>query len=306
MEMKKKFIVGSRSSELAITQTNIIINKLKDKFKDIEINIEKITTSGDIHLIENPNSKEKSLKGAFTKEIEEALLNKKIDFAVHSMKDMTTVNTKGLIYASIPEREDPRDVLISKNNIKFNDLKKGSILGTTSLRRSSSIQLLRDDIIIKPIRGNIHTRLKKLQTQDYDALILASAAMKRLNLENLITQYFSIEDILPAPGQGALCVQCREDDYEMIDMLKMIDDRSIGELVDIERTFACLFDSGCNSPVGCYAEIKDDNIILHGNFFCNGNNYRDKVSLDEVKEKNELAKKLYDKINKKIQMNINQ
>lgn len=222
------------------------------------------------------------------------------------MKDMTSVNTKGLIYASIPEREDPRDVLISKNNIKFNDLKKGSILGTTSLRRSSSIQLLRDDIIIKPIRGNIHTRLKKLQTQDYDALILASAAMKRLNLENLITQYFSIEDILPAPGQGALCVQCREDDYEMIDMLKMIDDRSIRELVDIERTFACLFDSGCNSPVGCYAEIKDDNIILHGNFFCNGNNYRDKVSLDEVKEKNELAKKLYDKINKKIQMNINQ
>ena len=186
--MSKKFIVGSRASKLALVQTNIVIDKLKkiDKLNDIEIEIKEITTSGDRHLIENPNSKEKSLKGAFTKEIEEALLDKRIDFAVHSMKDMPTISTKGLVYASVPQRDDARDVLISKNNIKFNDLKKGSIIGTTSLRRSSSVMMLRDDLIVKPIRGNIHTRLKKLETEDYNALILASAAMKRLNLENMI------------------------------------------------------------------------------------------------------------------------
>ena len=302
--MSKKFIVGSRASKLALVQTNIVIDKLKkiDKLNDIEIEIKEITTSGDRHLIENPNSKEKSLKGAFTKEIEEALLDKKIDFAVHSMKDMPTISTKGLVYASVPQRDDARDVLISKNNIKFNNLKKGSIIGTTSLRRSSSVMMLRDDLIVKPIRGNIHTRLKKLETADYDALILASAAMKRLNLESMITEYFSIDNILPAPGQGALCVQCRADDYKIIEMLKLIEDTKVRELVDIEREFACLFDSGCNSPVGCYTEVIDDDIIVHGNFFCNDKNYRDTISLNEVKDKNNLAYELYKKIKSRMQL----
>lgn len=300
--MSKKFIVGSRASKLALVQTNIVIDKLKkiDKLNDIEIEIKEITTSGDRHLIENPNSKEKSLKGAFTKEIEEALLDKRIDFAVHSMKDMPTISTKGLVYASVPERDDARDVLISKNNIKFNDLKKGSIIGTTSLRRSSSVMMLRDDLIVKPIRGNINTRLKKLEKEDYDALILAAAAMKRLNLESMITEYFSIDDILPAPGQGALCVQCRENDYEMIEILKLIEDKNVRILVDIEREFACLFDSGCNSPVGCYTEVDDNNIILHGNFFYNDKNYRDKISLNELEDKNNLALELYKRISKKM------
>ncbi|MEI0531672.1 hydroxymethylbilane synthase [Brachyspira pilosicoli] len=303
--MRKKIIVGSRNSKLALVQTNIVIEKLKkiDKFKEINIEIKEITTSGDKHLIENPNSTEKSLKGAFTKEIEEALLDKKIDFAVHSMKDMPIINTKGLVYASVPERDDARDVLISKNNIKFNDLKKGSVIGTTSLRRSSSVMMLRDDLIIKPIRGNINTRLKKLETEDYDALILAAAAMKRLNLESMITEYFSIDDILPAPGQGALCVQCRENDYEMIEVLKLIEDKNVRRLVDIEREFACLFDSGCNSPVGGYAEVSyDNNIILHGNFFYNNKNYRDKISINELKDKNNLALELYKRISKKMNM----
>ena len=300
--MSKKFIVGSRASKLALVQTNIVIDKLKkiDKLNDIEIEIKEITTSGDRHLIENPNSKEKSLKGAFTKEIEEALLDKRIDFAVHSMKDMPTISTKGLVYASVPQRDDARDVLISKNNIKFNNLKKGSIIGTTSLRRSSSVMMLRNDLVVKPIRGNIHTRLKKLETEDYNALILASAAMKRLNLESMITEYFSIDNILPAPGQGALCVQCRENDYEMIEILKLIEDKNVRILVDIEREFACLFDSGCNSPVGCYTEVDDNNIILHGNFFYNDKNYRDKISLNELEDKNNLALELYKRISKKM------
>lgn len=302
--MKKIFIVGSRSSKLALAQTNIVINKLKsiDKLNSIDFKIEEITTSGDMHLIENPDSKERSLKGAFTKEIEEALLDKRIDFAVHSMKDMPTISTRGLVYASVPERDDVRDVLISKNNIKFNDLKSGSVIGTTSLRRSNSVMLLRNDLIVKPIRGNILTRLKKLETEDYDALILAFAAIKRLNLENIITECFSIHDILPAPGQGALCVQCREDDVEMIEILKLIEDKSVRKLVDIEREFACLFDSGCNSPVGCYAEAADNDIILHGNFFYNGKNYRDKISFNEMKNNNNLADELYKNIKMKIEL----
>ena len=301
--MRKKLTVGSRASKLALAQTNIVIDKLKsiDALNETDIEIKEITTSGDKHLIENPNSKEKSLKGDFTKEIEEALLDKRIDFAVHSMKDMPTISTKGLIYASVPERDDARDVLISKNNIKFKDLRKGSIIGTTSLRRSSSVMQLRNDLIVKPIRGNIHTRLKKMEAEDYDALILASAAMHRLHLEYIITEYFSIDDILPAPGQGALCVQCRENDYEIIDILKLIEDKKIRELVDIEREFACLFDSGCNSPVGCYTEVTDNNIVLHGNFFYNDKNYRDKICLNEVNNKNDLANELYKKIKLKMQ-----
>ncbi len=301
--MKEKFIVGSRASTLALAQTNIVIDKLKSisKLKNIIFQIEEITTSGDKHLIENPNSTEKSLKGAFTKEIEEALLSKRIDFAVHSMKDMPTISTKGLIYASVADREDPRDILVSKNNIKFKDLNKGSVIGTTSLRRSSYVHLLRNDLIVKPIRGNINTRLKKLENENYDALILAAAAMKRLNLENMITEYFSLEDMIPAPGQGALCVQCRENDEDIIEMLKLIEDKKIRELVDIEREFACLFDSGCNSPVGCYSKLdNDNNIILYGNFFYNDKSYMDKVSLYEVKNKSDLALELYKRISEKM------
>ena len=124
--------------------------------------------------------------------------------------------------------------------------------------------------------------------------------MKRLNLESMITEYFSIDDILPAPGQGALCVQCRENDYEMIEILKLIEDKNVRILVDIEREFACLFDSGCNSPVGCYTEVDDNNIILHGNFFYNDKNYRDKISLNELEDKNNLALELYKRISKKM------
>ena len=152
-----KLIIGSRASKLAIAQTIIVKEKLEKLNNNIKIEIKEINTSGDKNL----NIIPESLKGAFTKEIEEALLNRKIDIAVHSMKDMSTVCPKGLIYASIPEREDARDVLISKNNIKFKDFPKNSIIGTTSLRRANYVNLYRKDLIVQPIRGNILTRLKK-------------------------------------------------------------------------------------------------------------------------------------------------
>ena len=293
-----KLIIGSRASKLAIAQTMIVKEKLEKLNSDIKIEIKEITTRGDKNLTVSLES----LKGAFTKEIEEALLNNEIDIAVHSMKDMATICPKGLIYASVPEREDARDVLISKNNIKFKNLPKNSIIGTTSLRRANYIRLFRDDLIVKPIRGNILTRLKKLENENYDAIIIAAAAIKRLHLENIITEYFSIEDMLPAPGQGALCVECRDGDMEIINMLKSIENKSIRELVDIEREFASLLDSGCNAPIGSFTEINGNNIILYGSFFYNGKIFKDKVA-SKIGDKYNLAKELYNKIKEQINLN---
>ena len=293
-----KLIIGSRASKLAIAQTIIVKEKLEKLNSDIKIEIKEITTRGDKNLTVSLES----LKGAFTKEIEEALLNNEIDIAVHSMKDMATICPKGLIYASVPEREDARDVLISKNNIKFKNLPKNSIIGTTSLRRANYIRLFRDDLIVKPIRGNILTRLKKLENENYDAIIIAAAAIKRLHLENIITEYFSIEDMLPAPGQGALCVECRDGDMEIINMLKSIENKSIRELVDIEREFASLLDSGCNAPIGSFTEINGNNIILYGSFFYNGKIFKDKVA-SKIGDKYNLAKELYNKIKEQINLN---
>ena len=297
-----KLKVGTRASKLALEQTNIVLNALKQvkELKDLIIEIVPITTSGDKNLIENPNTLETSLKGAFTKEIEEAMLKKEIDFAIHSMKDMPTVPTAGLVYASVPKREDPRDVLISKNNLKINELKANSIIGTTSLRRSNFIQAIRNDITIKPIRGNIQTRLDKLNTQDYDALVLAYAGIKRLKLENIITEYFDIDTILPAPAQGTLCLQCRKDDEKIINILKLIEDKNSRIITDIERQFAYMFDSGCNSPIGCYGEIINNEVILHGAFFKDKKIYRDKAMLSEVENIENIAIKLYEKINNKM------
>ncbi len=293
-----KLIIGSRASKLAIAQTIIVKEKLEKLNNNIKIEIKEITTRGDKNLTVSPES----LKGAFTKEIEDALLKNDIDIAVHSMKDMATICPKGLIYASVPEREDARDVFISKRNIKFKDLPKNSIIGTTSLRRANYVRLFRDDLIVTPIRGNILTRLKKLENENYDAIIIAAAAIKRLNLENIITEYFNIEEMLPAPGQGALCVECRDKDTEIINMLKSIENKEIRELVDIEREFASLLDSGCNAPIGSFTEISGDNIILYGSFFHNGKIYKDKV-VSKIERKNDLAKELYNKI--KEQMNLN-
>ena len=293
-----KLIIGSRASKLAIAQTIIVKEKLEKLNSNIKIEIKEITTRGDKNLTVSLES----LKGAFTKEIEEALLNNEIDIAVHSMKDMATICPKGLIYASVPEREDARDVLISKNNIKFKNLPKNSIIGTTSLRRANYIRLFRDDLIVKPIRGNILTRLKKLENENYDAIIIAAAAIKRLHLENIITEYFSIEDMLPAPGQGALCVECRDGDMEIINMLKSIENKSIRELVDIEREFASLLDSGCNAPIGSFTEINGNNIILYGSFFYNGKIFKDKVA-SKIGDKYNLAKELYNKIKEQINLN---
>ncbi|WP_297404667.1 hydroxymethylbilane synthase, partial [uncultured Cetobacterium sp.] len=202
--MKNKIVIGSRGSILALAQSEMIMKKLQSNFPDKEFEIKIIVTSGDKDLVSNWNNSDKSLKSFFTKEIEQELLDGVIDLAVHSMKDMPIVSPEGLICGATPDREDNRDVIVSKNNIKLLDLPQEAIVGTSSLRRTMGLKTLRPDLQIKQLRGNIHTRLRKLDEGGYDAILLAAAGLKRVGLGDRITEELSYDLMMPAPAQGAL------------------------------------------------------------------------------------------------------
>jgi hydroxymethylbilane synthase len=295
--MYKVIRIGTRGSLLALTQTEIVINSLSKIFDSIKLEIHKIKTSGDIH--QDKSIFDESLKNMFVKEIEMQLLEGKVDIVVHSMKDMPEKMPDGLITGAIPVREDPRDILISKGNIKLNDLPENSIIGTSSLRRKFFLKDLRPDIIIKEIRGNIHTRINKLN-EDYDAIILAAAGVKRVNLQNKITEYFDIDEIIPSSAQGALCVQCRKDDREIIDMLKKINDEKSEIEVNVEREFSKMFNGGCKAPVGANASILKNKIYLHGMIVKDNKIYKAKLEREKSDYKiiaEKLAEILRGKLN---------
>lgn len=257
----RKIIVGSRQSNLALTQTNWVINQLKKAGVQNEFEVKKIVTKGD-RILDVTLSKVGG-KGLFVKEIEQALYDQEIDFAVHSMKDMPAVLPPGLVISSIPEREDHRDALISKNAVPLKDLKEGAIVGTSSLRRAAQILATRPDIEIKWIRGNIETRIKKLHEEDYDAIILAVSGLKRVGLsEDLITEYIEPEVCVPAVGQGALAIECREDDGEVRHLLAKINDEYTTRTVTAERTYLHLLEGGCQIPIGGFAHLEDKDIVL--------------------------------------------
>lgn len=291
----KKIIIGSRGSILALAQTEIVKDMLSKKFPDITFEIKVIVTTGDKDMRTNWTDKSISLKSFFTKEIEKELLEKEIDFAVHSMKDMPAVSPEGLICGAIPIREDGRDVFVSKTGKKIEELPENPVIGTSSLRRVVSVKNLRPDAIIKPIRGNIHTRLTKLETEDFDGIVLAAAGLIRVGLENRITQYFSSDEVMPAPAQGALCVQCRENDKEILDMLKEIEDRDTKDIVAVEREFSRIFDGGCHTPMGCVGKIIDDEIVLKGMYFDGEKIYKGEAR-GKKEEGIEIARKLAEKI----------
>jgi len=219
--MKRHVVIGSRGSILALAQANLVKNSLEANYPDLTFEIKEIVTSGDKDLKSNWENSNASLKSFFTKEIEQELLDGQIDIAVHSMKDMPAVSPKGLICGAIPDREDARDVLISKNGFLVT-LPQGAKIGTSSLRRVMNLKAIRPDFEIKHLRGNIHTRLKKLETEDYDAIILAAAGLKRTGMADKITEYLSGEAFPPAPAQGVLYIQCRENDEEIKGILKSI------------------------------------------------------------------------------------
>ena len=259
----RKIIVGSRRSKLALTQTNWFIDQMKAAGAPFEFEVKEIVTKGD-KILDVMLSKVGG-KGLFVKEIEQALYDKEIDFAVHSMKDMPAVLPEGLAIGCIPPRVDPRDAFISKGHVKFMDLPVGAVVGTSSLRRSSQLLMLRPDLEIKWIRGNIDTRLQKMQDGEYDAILLAAAGMKRMGWsDDVVTEYMSIEDCLPAVGQGALAIECRSDDDELLTELKRVSDQKTWLEVDAERTFLSEMDGSCQVPIAGFAEYDGNEIEFTG------------------------------------------
>jgi len=258
----RKIIVGSRRSKLALTQTNWVIQQLRDLGLPFEFEVKEIVTKGD-RILDVTLSKVGG-KGLFVKEIEEALLSNEIDMAIHSMKDMPALLPEGLTIGCIPIREDHRDVLISKEGSTLERLKKGAIVGTSSLRRSAQILAKRPDLQIKWIRGNIDTRINKLKEEDYDAIILAAAGLSRLGWsKEIVTQYLDDTLCVPAVGQGALSIECRSSDEELLQELAKFTCRSTEKTVTAERAFLYAMEGGCQVPIAGYATIDDrDEIAL--------------------------------------------
>ena len=294
----RKIIMGTRGSVLAVAQAETIKKMLAEKIPGLEIEIKKIVTSGDKDQTTNWGG-DSSLKSMFVKEIEKELLEGTIDFAVHSMKDMPQVSPEGLINACFPIREDNRDVLVSKNNTVFSEMPAGSVIGTSSLRRKSAVMELYPDMKIKPIRGNIHTRLGKLDSGEYDGIILAAAGLIRTGLENRISEYIDPGKMPPAPAQGILCVQCRENNDEILEILKEIDDRETRIVCEAEGEFSRIFDGGCHTPMGCFAVIKGEEIFLKG-MFCSDEKMYFGEAWGSTVNPREAAEKLADIIRRQI------
>ncbi|SEM48914.1 hydroxymethylbilane synthase [Terribacillus saccharophilus] len=257
----RKIIVGSRKSNLALTQTKWVIEQLKQAGAPYEFEIKKIETKGD-KILDVTLSKVGG-KGLFVKEIEQAMYDEEIDMAVHSMKDMPSELPVGLTIASVPVREDYRDALISKNNVSLRELPEGAVVGTSSLRRASQILAIRPDIEIKPIRGNIDTRLKKLENENFDAIVLAAAGLKRMGWgDEIVTEFLETDLCLPAIGQGALAIECRDTDMELIELLAKINDSYTQQTVAAERTFLYLMNGSCQVPIAGVAHMEEDDVVL--------------------------------------------
>jgi len=261
--MRRAFRIGTRGSKLALWQANFISNLISEKYPELHTEIQIIKTTGDT-MLSSPLS-EIGGKGVFVKEIEEGLLSQKIDIAVHSMKDVPTVLPEGLCIGAVAKRHDPRDVLISKDGLTLFELPEGARVGTGSLRRASQLLHNRPGLKIVSIRGNVDTRIRKLnESGEYDAIVLAMAGLERMGLGDEVTEIIAPEVMLPAPGQGIIAIECREDDVETIDILRAINDIETEYQAVSERAFLLRLGGDCNVPVGCYALLSRDSINLTG------------------------------------------
>ncbi len=258
-----KIIVGSRGSNLALTQTNWVISELKKHHSDIDFEIKVIKTKGD--LIQNVSLDKIGDKGLFVKEIEQQLLDGKIDIAVHSMKDMPSCLPEGLKFAGIPKREDVRDVLILKGGYKsLDELPKGAKIGSGSKRRKYQLLKHRPDLNILPIRGNIETRIKKIEDENLDGVILAASGLIRAGLEERISCYLDIDAIVPAPAQGALGIEIRQEDSKVEGILNCLTDEVSQIQVSAERGFLDGINGSCHIPIGAHCYVDGENISLIG------------------------------------------
>ena len=265
--MNRKIIIGSRGSRLAM----IYAEKAKDKivkttdFGDEDVVIKKITTKGD--EFQEVRLSEVGGKGLFSSNIEKELQDKNIDIAVHALKDMPAIETQGLKTDSFLERNDPREILITRNKKKLSELKKNSIIGTSSFRREYQIKKIRSDLECRLIRGNVDTRIEKLKDGIYDAIILSYAGIKFLNFDDEISEIFSPEQVIPSAGQGIIALQCREGDEEIISVLKKINHNETFMRAHVERNILKVLEGDCETAVGAHSIIKDDKIIVEAELF---------------------------------------
>ena len=261
---RDKIVIGSRGSKLALIYAEKVKNKLIDNCS-IKIEIKTIITEGDVN--QKDRLSEVGGKGLFSKKIESELLENKIDIAVHALKDMPGIETKGLVTNCFLERNYPNEILISKNNIKFNKLKSKSIIGTSSYRREYQLKHMRSDLSYKLIRGNVDTRIKKLNEGLYDAIILSKAGIDSLNLNDHITQEFSIEEIIPSAGQGVIAVQCRNGDKDIKEILKKINHEETNTCCVAERELLKTLEGDCNTAIGAISILDQNTITLNVELF---------------------------------------
>jgi hydroxymethylbilane synthase len=252
------YTIGTRGSQLSLTQTRWVVSEIKKKSPGIEFQIVTIKTQGDTDARPLFTINQ---KGIFEKEIDRAVVEKKVDFAVHSLKDVPAELPDDLILACIPKREEANDVFIAKDASTLETIKKGAVIGTSSLRRAVQIRRLRPDVTVKPIRGNIETRIQKVHNGEYDGVVLAQAGISRLTLD-VKFQKLPMDTFPPSPGQGALGIVARKDSVPLIALLQKIEDPETRNAIEAERSLSMFVDSGCRFPVGAFARKENDRLRL--------------------------------------------
>lgn len=267
--------LGTRGSQLALAQARLVAARIEAAAPGIRVELVPIATAGDRDQA-TPLA-EGEQPGWFTTAIQEALQRGDVDIAVHSLKDLPTRRPDGLVIAAVPLREDPRDALVSRDGRTLRDLPPGAIVGTSSPRRAAQVTEIRPDLQVRPIRGNVETRLRRVSEGDYDAAVLALAGLRRLGLDDRVPQVFGFEEMLPAPGQGAIAVECRADDTPTRQLLARIDDPAIRLAVTAERSFLAAIEGGCSFPAAAYAEHFGSTLKLHALIALDGRIIRSKM-----------------------------
>ncbi len=252
--------LGTRASKLALVQSRAVAAMLERANADLSVELVEVSTKGD----RDQSSPLDTGTGWFTRAIQQALLDNRVDIAVHSYKDLPTKQPAGLVIGAVPAREDPRDALVSARGLSLDELQGGAVVGTSSPRREAQLHAMRPDLQFRTIRGNVETRLAKVEAGEYDATVLALAGLRRLGLEDRATQVFTLDQMLPAPAQGALVVECREADREAIHALNSIQDAVLTAPLLAERTFMAALEAGCRFPAGAYAVLDRDSLYLEG------------------------------------------
>ena len=301
MTAKKKFIIGSRGSKLSLAYSihvkNLLI-KSNSLFDHSSIEIKIIKTSGDI--FKNKKISDIGGKGVFSKQIEDELLDSKINLAVHSLKDLPSKMTDGLCVNAVVKRNDPRDAFLSYENKSFFELKSQSKVGTSSFRRKAQLNSLRNDIDIISMRGNVDTRIGKLKNKEFDAIVLSLAGLNMLNLENEVKEVFTIDQMLPAIGQGTIALQCRKDDKKTLDIVKMVNDEETYFCIQAERALLEAIGGDCDTAIGGLAKLSNEKIILKSELFSNDGNKKFVVeNSGNIKEARDIGYKVGEELLKK-------